>query len=99
MRYGDLNPVRAGLVGRAKRWPWSSHRHYAYGEHNALITDAPEYLALGETAPRRRRAYLQLFAVLVVDGCSPIVMVLAPFIGSDTWISTQRTAHGLSPPS
>ena len=24
VRYVELNPVRAGLVGRAEQWPWSS---------------------------------------------------------------------------
>ncbi len=62
MRYGDLNPVRAKLVRSAGHWRWSSHRHYAYGEPNDLVTDAPEYLALGRTAPHRRKAYLHLFA-------------------------------------
>jgi putative transposase len=26
VRYDDLNPVRAGLVGDPAAWPWSSHR-------------------------------------------------------------------------
>ena len=55
MRYGDLNPVRAGLVRSPKEWKWSSFRHFAYGEPDDLITDAPEYLALGRTAVERRR--------------------------------------------
>src|SRR6266542_3007247 len=62
MRYGDLNPVRAGLVATAGHWKWSSFRHYAHGERDDLLTDAPEYLALGRNAPERRRAYLHLFA-------------------------------------
>jgi hypothetical protein len=32
-RYVDLNPVRAGLCGHARDWPWSSYR--------ALVGDAP----------------------------------------------------------
>src|SRR5512146_2674901 len=60
MRYGDLNPVRAGLVRSPKDYPWSSYRHYAFGERNPLITDAPEYLALGRTAIERRNAYVHL---------------------------------------
>jgi putative transposase len=47
MRYGDLNPVRAGLVRSPKHWRWSSFRYYAYGQSDDLITAAPEYLALG----------------------------------------------------
>ena len=55
MRYGDLNPVRAGMVPSPKDYKWSSYRHYAYGDSNDLIEDEPEYLALGRTsraAPR-----------------------------------------------
>jgi putative transposase len=62
MRYGDLNPVRAGLARSPSYWRWSSFRHDAYGEPDDLITDAPEYLALGRTRPERRTAYLHLFA-------------------------------------
>ena len=62
MRHGDLNPVRAGLVGSASDWRRSSFRHYAYGERDDLITDAPEYLALGRHPAERRVAYLHLFS-------------------------------------
>jgi hypothetical protein len=51
MRYGDLNPVRAGVVKSPKDWKWASYRHHAFGEPDPLIDDAPEYLALGETGP------------------------------------------------
>ena len=88
MRYGDLNPVRAGLAGSAGDWKWSSHRHYAYGEKNDLITDAPEYVALGATAPQRRKAYLHLFARPLVDTllCRRRDLVDAPFIGESLWV-------------
>jgi hypothetical protein len=36
MRYGDLNPVRAGLVRSPKDYAWSSYRRYAFGEPNRL---------------------------------------------------------------
>jgi putative transposase len=101
MRYGDLNPVRAGLVRSAGKWKWSSHRHYAYGAPDDLITDAPEYLALGATASERRKAYLHLFAL-------PLTAVLrfrrrdlvdAPFIGDAAWVAGRLVACGLSPPN
>jgi len=63
MRYGDLNPVRAGMVRSPKDYAWSSYRHYAFGEPNALIDDEPEYLALGNTPAQRCAAYRHLFAV------------------------------------
>ena len=100
MRYGDLNPVRAGLVRSASAWRWSSHRHYAYGERNDLITDAPEYLALGSNGPQRRRAYLHLFARKLIDRllCRRSDLVEAPFIGDEPWVAGRLVACGLSPP-
>ncbi len=101
MRYGDMNPVRAGLVRSAKDWKWSSHRHYAYGESNDLIVDAPEYLALGTTSAERRRLYLHLFARPLV---APLLsrraeLVDAPFIGEPGWLAARLQACGLSPPT
>jgi putative transposase len=100
MRYGDLNPVRAGLVRRPKDWKWSSYRHYAYGEENQLIDPAPEYLALGRTGPERRKAYQQLFAARLAAPLhrSRADLVIAPFVGSERWVSQRREALGLSPP-
>ena len=100
MRYGDLNPVRAGIVSSAGAWRWSSHRHYAYGDKDDLVTDAPEYLALARTAPQRRKAYLHLFARPLVAALliHRRELVDAPFIGDDDWIERHLRACGLSPP-
>lgn len=101
MRYGDLNPVRAGLVGSPNHWKWSSYRHYAFGEPNDLIMDAPEYLALGRNGPERRDAYRHLFA-------KPLDtelrfrrpdLVHGPFVGDRDWVTARLEACGLSPPS
>jgi putative transposase len=101
MRYGDLNPVRAGLVRSPRHWRWSSFRHYAYGEANDLITDAPEYQALGRTGPERRTAYLHLFATPLVSSLRSrrLDLVHGPFIGSDEWVAGRLEACGRSPPS
>jgi len=32
LRYMHRNPVQRGLVLKPEQWPWSSFRHYAYGE-------------------------------------------------------------------
>ena len=100
IRYGDLNPVRAGLASSAGDWKWSSHRHYAYGEPNDLITDAPEYLALGRTGAERRKAYLHLFAVPLVESLlgRRRDLVEAPFVGEERWVARRLRACGLSPP-
>jgi len=100
MRYGDLNPVRAGLARTPGSWRWSSFRHYAFGERDDLITDAPEYLALGRTAPERRRAYLHLFARSLTAELlgRRKDLVDAPFVGDSWWVGARLIASGLSPP-
>ena len=91
MHYGDLNPVRAKLVRRARDWPWSSHAHFAYGRPDPLVTDPPEYVALGRTVAERCRAYLKLLlrsvAALVNEWRREFTRV--PFIGDPDWIESQ----------
>ena len=100
MRYGDLNPVRAGLVRSPKDWAWSSYRHYAFGEPNALIDDAVEYLGLGRTGPQRRKAYQSLFALPLSASLRARRpdLVTFPFVGDDLWVANRLEAAGLSPP-
>ena len=101
MRYGDLNPVRAGLVRSPKDWGWSSYRHYAFGERHPLIDDAPEYLALGRTGPSRREAYRAFFALPISRTLRERRpdLVEFPFVGDEAWVGARIEAAGLSPPS
>ncbi len=101
IRYGDLNPVRGKSAKTPADWQWSSFRHYAYGEPNDLITDAPEYLALGRTNAERRKAYLHLFASPLADELlvARRDLVCVPFIGDVAWVAHLHATHGLSPPS
>ena len=100
MRYGDLNPVRAGMVRSPKNYDWSSYRHYAYGDSNDLIEDEPEYLALGRTARERRIAYRHLFAAPLTSGLRtrrPDI-VEASFYGDPAWIE-RHAPRAAGPPS
>ena len=47
-RYVALNPVRAGLVAKARDWPWSSVRAHLLGRDDGLVAVQP----LLERAPR-----------------------------------------------
>ncbi len=38
VRYVELNPVRAGLVGEAAAWPWSSARHHLGRSADGLLS-------------------------------------------------------------
>jgi putative transposase len=60
MFYIANNPVRANMVVKAKDYKWSGYGHYAYGKPNALIDDAPEYLALSNVAAIRRKEFQKL---------------------------------------
>ena len=101
MRYGDLNPVRAGLVRSPKQWAWSSYRHYAFGERHPLIDDAPDYLGLGPTPAARRKAYQALLSLALSIGLRVRRKDLSedPFIGDDRWVTKRRKACGRPPPS
>ena len=61
MRYIELNPVRARLVTRPRRYRWSSFRANALGWDDALLTPHAHYCALGRDAESRQAAYLALF--------------------------------------
>lgn len=66
MAYLDLNPVRAGIVGQAADYLWSSHGHYVGLRHDPLITPHALAWALGNTPFAREAAY----AALVRQGLS-----------------------------
>jgi putative transposase len=90
MLYGDLNPVRAGMVKRPRDWAWSSHGHYALGSHDPLVSDSPAYLALGRSPAERRVAYLRLFTSRIarrVCRHRPD-LVRRPFFGFAKWIAS-----------
>jgi putative transposase len=90
MMYGDMNPVRAGMVRRPQEWPWSSHAHYAFGHPDPLISDSPAFLSLGASPLLRRIAYLRLFGWRLSRRLSrhrPDI-VLRPFFGPPRWVAT-----------
>lgn len=97
MRYGDLNPVRAGLVKSPSHWKYSSYRHYAFGEKHPLLDDAPDYLALGHSPKARREAYRGLFAKVLKE---PLLRQRRDFswthaIGQPSWVFQLAKSFGL----
>lgn len=59
MRYIELNPVRAAMVGAPQDYRWSSvHTHLARAR-DPLITPHPLYLAMGRDPSERAGAYQQ----------------------------------------
>ena len=60
MVYIDLNPVRAGMVGQAADYAWSSHRHYVGLRQDNGLTPHALYWELGNTPFAREAAYAEL---------------------------------------
>lgn len=60
-RYIELNPVRADMVAHPGDYQWSSYQAHAQGKADPLITEHPEYFALGPGPEERRYAYRELF--------------------------------------
>ena len=54
-RYIELKPVRAGMVGHARDYPWSSWRAQALGAGDPLVTPHALYRALGRSAAERQK--------------------------------------------
>lgn len=63
MRYIDRNPVRAGIVRKVEDWLWSSHRFYALGESDDLVTPLPPYLGLSSRQRKREEIYKVLVSL------------------------------------
>ena len=66
-RYIECNPVRAGMVSDVAAYRWSSHAHYAGTRVDSLISEYPQYRALGGCAEERRTAFLSLFAAPLAE--------------------------------
>ena len=69
-RYIELNPVRAGMVGRADQYAWSSHAANAKGELAEILSPHEEYERLGRT-PTRRSFACSLACRGAADRCRP----------------------------
>jgi putative transposase len=62
LRYIEANPLRARMVARPEDYAWSSYRHTALGDPDALLTPHETYAALGKSPAERQAAYRALFA-------------------------------------
>jgi putative transposase len=67
MRYIELNPVRAGMVGDPAHYRWSSYCANGLGQNDELLTPHPGYLELGPSGTARQAAYRDLFRAHLDD--------------------------------
>jgi putative transposase len=61
LRYVEMNPVRAGIVGQPEAYPWSSHRHHLGLAIDPIVSPHKVYWGLGNTPFEREAAYRLLF--------------------------------------
>lgn len=66
-RYIENNPVRAGIVPRAREYAWSSYQANAWGSNDPLLTPHPVLTELGSDMETRCRAYRLLFSSELPD--------------------------------
>jgi putative transposase len=86
-RYIELNPVRAGMVGRPAQYPWSSHGHYGSARPNGLITEHPEYQRLGPDDDARRAAFRSLCADPLPER---VVELIRAAINTDSALGSEK---------
>jgi len=60
-RYIEMNPVRAGMVGRPEEYRWSSYGINAWGDKSWILPHE-RYLVLGSNTESRLQTYRNLFA-------------------------------------
>lgn len=61
-RYIELNPVRAGMVGEAAAYLWSSHAANSGARHDPTLLPHAEFEALSANPDKRAVQYRALFA-------------------------------------
>jgi putative transposase len=59
-RYIELNPVRNRLVDKPQDYRWSSYAHNALAQNDEIISTAPQYQDLGDSARDCAKAYRKL---------------------------------------
>lgn len=93
--YIEANPVRAGrcTLNQLRFYKHSSYRFYAYGiedEFTQILTIPDWYRQLGATSRQRQYRYRALFQEYLGTDANGFEL-LAPFIGSPTWVLTSAT--------
>lgn len=87
MYYIDLNPKRAGMVNHPDEYGWSSFHYYAHGRADPLITEAPSYQCLGDSADERQSHYRKMVEeILQNDWKIKKPYSSSPFIGNPDWV-------------
>ena len=87
VRYVECNPVRAGIVQEAEKYPWSSARHHAGNAPDPLVRNSP----IRELFPQWTTV-LREQSVKICDEIRAHTRSGMPY-GSDAWI--QQLEHNI----
>ena len=66
-KYIELNPVRAGIVNVPEAYPFSSYRHYAFGQKDNVLDGDILYNVLHKDPAQQCRAYQRM--IVEKDQC------------------------------
>lgn len=66
-KYIELNPIRAGFVGKPEEYKYSSYRYYSLGEPNRLITADFIYEEMGKNDAERQAQYGDIIVEQIVE--------------------------------
>jgi putative transposase len=97
-RYIELNPVRAGLVGRPEEYRWSSYGSNGWGDGSWIIPHE-EYLRLGEDWSDRYHAYRELFKVQISEEKLHLIRKAAHYcqpVGDNRFKEQIEAKYGIS---
>lgn len=98
-RYIELNPVRAGIVVKPSDFPWSSHRYYAMGEPDTVVTPHPLYVQLASEPEARIARFRSLFGDPIPDSDLERLRIAVSkgwALGSDAFITEMECKLGRS---
>ena len=98
-RYIECNPLRAAMASEAAAYRWSSHAHYAGLRSDPLITEYPQYRALGASPEERRSAFRSLFGTPLPDDVLAAIRTAAntdSALGSEEFMARAEALLGRS---
>jgi putative transposase len=87
------------MVSDAAGYRWSSHGHYAGLRSDPLVTEYPQYRALGGSAEERRSAFRSLFATVLQDDVLAAIRTAAntdSALGSEAFLAHAEALLGRS---
>ncbi|MBU1125569.1 MAG: transposase [Candidatus Omnitrophica bacterium] len=92
-KYIELNPVRAGIVDRPERYPFSSYCHYAYGKPDAILIDNPVYTGFSVSEENKRKQYVEF--VLDKDIIETAAFSRRLIVGNDFFVREYEARYNM----